>query len=263
MSDAIKQNISHEMDRIADIIKHPSSRTLKQSNPSFPAVRPKLAASVIVHREIDGDLEVLMGKRALNLKFMPGALVFPGGKVDAYDHRIEPGTQLRSGIRAKIGNNLPKNRSSNSAQAIGIAAIRELAEETGLIFGKTSEHPIKHPSWQMFAALGLRPGLDQLSLLARAITPPGLPRRYDTWFFTTPYNALFHKPEGGFLENSELGELGWYRIEQAMGANTREITRVILCDLKMRYEQDKRLTADLDIPFYFAKYNKFRREYLK
>lgn len=49
------------------------------------AIEPAPAATVLVTRERDAGLEVLLLKRHRDLAFMPGAWVFPGGKVDEDD----------------------------------------------------------------------------------------------------------------------------------------------------------------------------------
>lgn len=51
------------------------------------AVRPKDAASLILWKDGPRGIEILMGRRHHNLRFMPGVLVFPGGRVDHDDHR--------------------------------------------------------------------------------------------------------------------------------------------------------------------------------
>ena len=66
------------------------------------------AATVIVCREQDGQLEVLLLKRNPAMKNMGGIWVFPGGKVDA----VDPGSTIEAQARA--------------------AAIREVEEEAGL-----------------------------------------------------------------------------------------------------------------------------------
>lgn len=66
------------------------------------------AATVIVCRESDSQMEVLLLKRNPALKNMGGIWVFPGGKVDA----VDPGETIEAQARA--------------------AAVRELAEEAGL-----------------------------------------------------------------------------------------------------------------------------------
>jgi 8-oxo-dGTP pyrophosphatase MutT (NUDIX family) len=67
---------------------------------------PQDAATVILLRDAGDDLEVLLLRRPHAQKFMGGAWVFPGGKVDPKDGAGEP--------------------------ALRQAAVRELAEEAGV-----------------------------------------------------------------------------------------------------------------------------------
>jgi len=50
-------------------------------------VRPRDAASLILLRERSTGLEVLLGRRGKDARFMPGRYVFPGGRVTAEDAR--------------------------------------------------------------------------------------------------------------------------------------------------------------------------------
>ena len=71
---------------IADILDELNA--LDRSNKA-PYYRPRDAATLLVlDRGGDGALRVLMGKRHMRHKFMPGAWVFPGGRVDAGDSRV-------------------------------------------------------------------------------------------------------------------------------------------------------------------------------
>ncbi len=71
-------------------------------------VEPLPAATVLVLQEGDVDPQVLLLKRHQNLAFMPGAWVFPGGKVDADDAGDDDLERARS------------------------AAVREVHEEAGI-----------------------------------------------------------------------------------------------------------------------------------
>ena len=121
------------------------------------------------------------------------------------------------------------------ARALGLAAIRETFEEAGL----SSAHPCRRaappvrkiPAWQDFFATGFRPALDRLTFFARAITPPGRPRRFDTRFFCVPADAIAHKIT---IQDGELSDLEWHSIAQARSLELPNITRVILEDLGER-----------------------------
>src|SRR6185312_3629610 len=65
------------------------------------AVEPRQAASVILLRGADRDLELLLVKRTPEARFMGGVWVFPGGAVDAQEgdgdgaHRLAAIRELR------------------------------------------------------------------------------------------------------------------------------------------------------------------------
>ena len=55
----------------------------------WPNVRPKLAATLIL-LDRSGDIpKVLMGKRHAGHKFMAGKFVFPGGRIEAADRKMQ------------------------------------------------------------------------------------------------------------------------------------------------------------------------------
>src|SRR4030088_2129799 len=73
-----------------------------------------------------GEIEVFMMVRHYEIDFNSGALVFPGGSVDAGDHDIAGKPELYAG-----GEGL-------DVEALGfrIAAIRETFEESGILLAK-------------------------------------------------------------------------------------------------------------------------------
>lgn len=78
------------------------------------------ATVVIVRDRPDGPPDILMMERASTMAFAAGALVFPGGGVDAHDHALA----------AQIDHGLDLDEA-----AARIAAIRETIEESGLGVG--------------------------------------------------------------------------------------------------------------------------------
>jgi 8-oxo-dGTP pyrophosphatase MutT (NUDIX family) len=112
--------------------------------------RPTDAASLVVLREGGDGPAVLMGQRSARHRFMPRALVFPGGRVDAED---------RAHAAPTVGGLPP---------AFCAAALRETEEETGL-----SPH-----------------GEVPLAYLCRLVTPAFLPIRFDARFLVAPAEAF-------------------------------------------------------------------------
>src|SRR6516162_5954401 len=70
--------------------------------------------------------------------------------------------------------------------AFALAAVRETYEETGIMLGvpATRRLPVLTGPWQAFARAGIAPDLSAIHFVARAITPPRRPLRFDSRFFT-------------------------------------------------------------------------------
>ena len=255
-----ENKISAEIARIETMINSDSmQRTRRNVRESGARVTPRNAASIILLRGKPGNEELVMGRRNRNLKFMPGAMVFPGGRVDRGDWRIPAADPLRPEVRAKILENLRGRPGEASAHALGIAALRELYEETGHLIGRENDTLPRHRDWKGYQGRGLAPSLDSLRLLARAITPPGLHRRFDTWFFVARLDDYHIEPEEGFAPSGELEALKWLTPRDAMGADTREITRVILVELANRLKEDPKLSPDWPAPCYTTVRDRFNR----
>ena len=89
------------------------------------------ASSVIIVRE-DGPVpKVLMGQRGKAAAFMPNKFVFPGGAVDPIDADVK----LLSQPNEICLNRLKEHSNINPSHAFLTSAIREIWEETGLMFG--------------------------------------------------------------------------------------------------------------------------------
>ena len=182
-----------------------------------PAV-PIPAATVLLLRDGDQGLEVLMTRRSARASFAPGAFVFPGGRLDAQDHDL---------ARAHAAARLPAPDA-----AFAIAAIREAFEELGVLIARDRDG--SHPGPQVlermnraddagFAsqllAQGLVPALDEIHWFSHWITDPDLPKRFDTRFFVArmphgqqpvaddgeQFEPVWVTPRAG-LERHERGE---------------------------------------------------------
>src|SRR5690606_481668 len=148
------------------------------------------------------------------------------------------------------------------ARALAMAAIRETFEEAGVIIGAPAEPPPKPvdiPGWGDFFACGYRPKLSSLALFARAITPPGRPRRYDTRFFCVSADEISHEVD---ISDGELSGLHWLTIEEARSLDLPAITRVILEDLTDFLKDGRTGSTEVPIPYYYHKNGTFRRELL-
>ena len=225
------------------------------------ALRPRDAATLIIVDRQSGAPRVLMGQRRLDQVFMPGKYVFPGGRVDATDRNIESFDELRPTEVAKLLLDMKGTPSAARARALGLAAIRETFEEAGLLIACRSEaacQPYEVPSWNGFFSCGFRPKLSALTLFARAITPPGRPRRYDTRFFCVAAEEIGHTVD---TRDGELLGLHWLTLEEARSLDLPSITRVILEDL-LDHLKAKETSSEAPIPYYHHKNGTFRRELL-
>ncbi len=259
MTDQTKE-LKSEVERIETMINSPELRDLRsRTRESKGYVRPRNASTMIL---VDGPANkpvILMGKRNKKLKFMPGALVFPGGSVDRQDGSIQSTDELSSKTEARLLECMRGRPTKRGARALAMAAIREVAEESGLLIGKSGEFKTNSSDWADFKDAGIVPSLSGLRLFARAVTPPGMSRRFDTYFFIAHKSHVGFIPEGGFDPDGELEELQWIEPEKAIHENTREITRVMLVELISRLKADKDLLDNYPAPYYFNRGARFQK----
>ncbi len=227
--------------------------------PKARALRPRDAATLIIVDGTSGEPRVLLGRRRLDMAFMPGRYVFPGGRVDPADKHVAVEDDLRPGDLKKLMVAMKGTPSEARARALALAAVRETFEEAGLLIGTPlgAATAPKVPTWQDFFATGYRPALARLTFFARAITPPGRPRRFDSRFFCVPAEAIVHRVK---IAEGELSDLEWHSIAQARSLELPNITRVVLEDLGERIAAGALHTSDLPVPFYHRRNGSFRRD---
>ena len=184
--------------------------------------RPRDPASLIVWRIGPAGPEVLMGRRHARHRFMPDVMVFPGGRVDADDHRqpavreLAPVTQRMLECRATPGR----------ARAIAIAAVRELHEETGLVLGEKRGE-------------GVAADLGALHYICRAVTPGRRPIRFNARFLAAPAESV----HGSIAGSGELERLDWYTPEAAHRHHVADITGKVLVEFLDWLEMSARARA--------------------
>ena len=150
------------------------------------------AATVLLLRDGTPGLEVFMVVRHHQIDFASGALVFPGGKVDKSD--ADP--KLRAHCRGAEG-------IDDATLALRVAAIREAYEECGVLLAYPRGGDALLPGTRLKALHAYREKLekktaflidlllaeeielacDRLVPFAHWITPPLVPKRFDTHFF--------------------------------------------------------------------------------
>jgi len=163
-----------------------SDRQLPRGAGDAAEVPPIPAASVIVLR--DSPLEVLMIRRHSKSSFVPDAWVFPGGVVEPSD---DVGTELGT---------------------MRMAAARELFEESGIWLGApladadTKRRALLAGEITFASLIDESPlDLEKLVWTSRWITPVGVPKRFDTYFFL----AAVDRNAVASAENVEAVEVIW------------------------------------------------------
>jgi 8-oxo-dGTP pyrophosphatase MutT (NUDIX family) len=180
-------------DRFAESVENP---------PAVP-VEARPAATIVLLRDGSEGLEALLMRRSRRSGFVPGAYVFPGGRVDRSD--AAPAVLERTiGLSAEAAaERLAMPDADPPAVAYYLAALREAFEETGIMIGVGPEGAPPHPAAEDRAVervredlmerriafaealdrLGCRLAGDSVEYIAHWITPEAEPRRYDTRFF--------------------------------------------------------------------------------
>jgi 8-oxo-dGTP pyrophosphatase MutT (NUDIX family) len=228
---------------------------------TLPNLRPKDAATLILIDNSGSIPKVLLGKRHHGHKFLPGKFVFPGGRLEPSDQRMASARPLERHAEERLMRAV-KRPSPVKARALALAAIRETYEETGLLLGSTmGAKPGTPPGpWAAFGEAGILPDLAAIHFVARAITPPRRPRRFDTRFFTADAGAIARRIDGMIGPDAELVELVWMPIGQARHLDLPAITAVVLEELEARIAAG--LRHDLPVPFYQMRHRHFVRELL-
>ena len=145
--------------------------------------RPRDAATLLLLDRSSSEIQVLLGRRHRNHAFMPGKLVFPGGRTDPADGRVPVAANLPPEDEAKLVSGMGARGTRHRAKALAMSAVRETYEEAGLLIGRREDFSTHHDDWAGFQEHKVAPSLDGLRYVARAITPPGRVRRFDTRFF--------------------------------------------------------------------------------
>jgi 8-oxo-dGTP pyrophosphatase MutT (NUDIX family) len=240
------------------------SETVKEEKEAdhHPYRRPVDAATLILVDRTASIPKVLVGKRHDNVVFMPGKFVFPGGRVDKADNRVSVAAPMPKALEENLLKGSPKITASR-ARSLAIAAIREACEETGLCLGRSSNaaRPRLDGPWIPFAEAGLLPDPSGLFLIARAITPPGRVRRFDTRFFTADASAISHRVEGVIHADAELVELVWVEIGSKPLADLHPMTKNVLNELEKRLATGP-LGHDAPVPFFHFYGGRMHRDVL-
>ena len=191
---------------------------------STEAAVPRPASTILLLRDgAGGEIEVFMMVRHYEIDFNSGALVFPGGSVDKGDQEIISRPELYSG-----GEGLDA-----ATLSFRIAAIRETFEESGILLARprgsatlidakrageieaanrTALCETKTTFLKVLTDNGVSLALDELVPYAHWITPEGMPKRFDTWFFL----AAAPPEQAGAHDGKESTDSIWVSPREAL-----------------------------------------------
>ena len=204
-------------------------------HPSHPPVPAKPAATIALLRDSPSRMEILLLRRDRSASFVPGAYVFPGGRVDRADWMKKTLARVDGLTPETAADRLGLADTNPPAIAYYVAALREAFEETGILIGvgPNSEAPPTAAEDANIEVLrnGLMEGhvsfteaLEQLSCridgssieyLAHWITPEREPRRFDTRFFAARVQADT-KP---MFDPREMTDAVWVTPQDALSRN--------------------------------------------
>lgn len=221
---------------------------LKHRNEARHAPRtPQDAASLLLIDRSQATPRVLVGKRGKKHAFMPNLYVFPGGRRDPADNKVPFAGPLHDEVKDKLLERTNVRFKPSAARGLAAAAAREMLEEAHL-----SLTPAEY-------AGSLRPDVSNFRFLARAITPPGMPRRYDTRFFAC-FTDETSADLSALRDSDELHDLSWLPIDAHESHPLPRITKVILGDLVQTLDDDPTLPFGKAAPFYYFRNGRFVRE---
>jgi len=214
-------------------------------------VRPRDAATLILINSNGPAPTVLMGRRHGGHNFMPGKWVFPGGRIDRSDFSAPAHSELAPHVADRVGKTAPAPR----ARALAMAAVRETYEECGLLLAKPAPVRDAPGPWKEFLGHGAMADLEALSFVARAITPPSSPKRFDARFFMATADRLIsmdRQPDCG-----ELDEIAWVALDEALNLDLPSVTRFVLKEIPLRLADPAR-----PVPFLRFMWSAPRTSYL-
>jgi 8-oxo-dGTP pyrophosphatase MutT (NUDIX family) len=197
------------------------------------------AATIVLIRDHDAQLEILMLRRNSKAAAAPGAHVFPGGTVDDEDHEV-----VRRGLFVGLDEARACHRLGLEAGALAFycASVRELFEEAGVLLAHDrSGHAVaverttmaiwrdeldtERLAWSEFLEREhFSLSLGEVEYLAHWVTPEARPHRFDTRFFVARI------PEGQCAQpdGREVVEHLWMTASDALDRHTKHELDLLL-----------------------------------
>jgi 8-oxo-dGTP pyrophosphatase MutT (NUDIX family) len=211
---------------------------------------PAPASTVLLLRDSDAGPEVLMLRRQDSMHFLGGSWAFPGGRLHESDLPARGPVEVPDHVPAL---HAPGGEPLNIAETLGlmIAACREAFEEAGVLLARPLAGGSLDPSVaralaaargalgapgafaRALAEAGLEVAVADLAYWAHWITPPGLPRRFDTRFFV----AAMPAGQEVMLDLRESSEHTWIAVREpaatsVVAARLPPAQRCVLDDLR-------------------------------
>lgn len=189
-------------------------------------VVPRPAATILLLRDSDDGLQVLMTRRSPTASFAPGAFVFPGGALDEADG----GPTAVASTRARPDQDADHRRHA-------AAALREAFEELGVLLAwqrgtdrpcapslaRTLDRSGAADFYGQLGSAGLELALDRTGWLSHWITDRDWPKRFDVRFFVAPMPEGQHPDADG----TEQFEPVWVQPEDALARHQAGRFRMI------------------------------------
>jgi 8-oxo-dGTP pyrophosphatase MutT (NUDIX family) len=174
------------------------------------------AATLIVVRDVErGPPELLMVERAEGMAFAAGALVFPGGRIDAADHEAAANLEADPAVIAAIRETIEE-----SAVPVGVAPVPDAESAAQLQRALIADSPIV----ELLAQSGLKLDLDALTPFARWVPKFHAVRRFDTLFFVARCPPGEWRPH---VIESECAGAAWISAADVLDRERRGEARLI------------------------------------
>jgi 8-oxo-dGTP pyrophosphatase MutT (NUDIX family) len=223
-----------------------------RENTSMAAVTPRPASTILLLRDAAPGMEVFMVVRHHQIDFATGALVFPGGSVDPDD----------GVVAAQPRRVVASDGVDPYAMTLRVGGIRETFEECGVLIARPRgdkalvsakrliDIEAKHRARlhakdtkfsDILAAEDLVTATDLLVPFAHWITPPHMPKRFDTHFFL----AVAPPDQLAAHDGHESVDSIWISPGEALqGADSGRFTVIFPTRLNVEKLGRSRTTAD-------------------
>lgn len=190
--------------------------------------KPRDAATLILMRNADrggAGFEILLLRRHAKSAFMPGAYVFPGGRIEASDYTRDAERICHGLSFSQAQDIIADTHPPEKALAFFVAAIRETFEEAGILlayretpdfvafdeeeemrFAEYRKELKKDPCsfTRIIEREGLKLATEKLFYFAHWITPEISPIRFDARFFVAAVPAKQEALEDEFETTAHI-----------------------------------------------------------